>query len=273
MFIKFIKFNIMFTSSAQKTLAVSALVIVLIAILLRKPKAPKDTEAEVEAPVGISKLLKRAKKAARPLRRKPVSQLKPTEYDAIGSKNKNVPREETAGCDESAPLDSPEYKKCTALVGSGRTIVPGDPTKSANNINTEFVKENFQGEEEKVGNPFGKKSLKQTFSDESFLGSALLKPKTEESEDSVLGETLISKSTLPISKDAKKALPFAKKGSERDGGLKKAPFRSTLTLGEAAVSPVGMSQEEVEQSARRLDDVNIVQQTTGGQLNLLVHRA
>ena len=57
----------MFTSSAQKTLAVSALVIVLIAILLRKPKAPKDTEAEVEAPVGISKLLKRAKKAARPL--------------------------------------------------------------------------------------------------------------------------------------------------------------------------------------------------------------
>lgn len=262
----------MFTS-AQKTLAVSALVIVLIAILLRKPKAPKDTEAEVEkAPVGISKLLKRVKKTARPLRRKPVSQLKPTEYDAIGSKNKNVPREETAGCDESAPLDSPEFKKCTALVGSGRTIVPGDPTKSANNINTEFVKENFQGEEEKVGNPFGKKSLKQTFSDESFLGSALLKPKTEESEDSVLGETLISKSTLPISKDAKKVLPFAKKGSERDGGLKKAPFRSTLTLGEAAVSPVGMSQEEVEQSARRLDDVNIVQQTTGGQLNLLVHR-
>lgn len=260
----------MFTSSAQKTLVVSALVIVLIAFMLRKPKAPKD--AEVEQPVGISKLLKRVKKAARPLRSKPVAQFKPTEYDAIGSKNKNVPREENAGCDESAPLDSPEYKKCSALVGSARNIVPGEPSKSANNINTEFVKENFQGEEEKVGNPFGK-SLKQSFSDESFLGSALLKPKTDESEDSILGETLISKSTLPISKDGKKALPFAKKGSERDGGLKKAPFRSTLTLGEAAVSPVGMSQEEVEQSARRLDDVNIVQQTTGGQLNLLVHRA
>lgn len=263
----------MFTSSSsQKTLVVSVFLMVLIAIFLSKPKGPKEPKSEVEKePVGISKLLKKAKKAASKPLRKPVAQLKPTEYDAIGSKNKNVPRDENTQCDESAPLDSPEYKKCSTLVGSARNVIPGDPKKTANNINTEFVKENFQGEEEKVGNPFAK-SLKQNYSDESFLGSSLLKPKTDKTEDSKLGETLISKSTLPISEDAKKALPFAKKGSERDGGLKKAPFRSTLTLGDSAVSPVGMSQEEVEQSARRLDDVNIVQQTTGGQLNLLVHR-
>ena len=54
--------------------------------------------------------------------------------------------------------------------------------------------------------------------------------------------------------------------------MAKTPFRSTLTLG-AAVSPsmgkLGMSQDEVEQSARHLEETNVVQQTTGGQLNLL----
>lgn len=232
----------MFTPA--KTLMVSVVIIVVVVAMLNKEKV-----GEVQAPLGIAKLLKKVPRRKRV--RKPVAHLKPKQVKSLGSKNKNVPRKEPLNCDNVA-LDSPNFEKCATL-GSGRTVLPGNPVNTAHNINTAFVQDNFVP----VGNPFSK-SLENDFAKDGFMGASL-----------------ITKAKAPISEEGAKAFPFATKSSGRDGGLKKAPFRSTLTLG-AAVSPsanLGMSQEEVEQSAKRLDETNVVQQTTGGQLNLLVHGA
>lgn len=279
----------MFNSS--RTLALSVFIIVIVMFSLKKKQ--KMAEIVESVPLGISKLIKSVKPVKKTkVSKKPRVELKPSEQGSLGSKNKNRPRKEANIDCANVPIDSPEFGKCANTLGAARTTLPGKPQRTAHNINTGFVKENY--ELETVGNPFSK-SLKQKYADDGFVGSVLLsnisKPVSKEagfvgtslltdipktvSEVSRLGEAMVSDTKKPISKDGKKAFPFATKSTPRDEGIKKAPFRSTLTLG-AAISPsdgkLGMSQEEVEQSAKRLDEVNLVQQTTGGQLNLLIHR-
>jgi len=231
-------------------LTISTLVVAIVLFMLQSKKPMASIE---EAPLGIGKLVKKARRSKRSTesKRKPRAQLNTTPRATLGSKNKNSKRTESSSlnCD-NVSIDSPDFARCATL-GTSRTILPGNPVKTAHNINTSFVKDSFAP----VGNPFAK-DLESEFVADSFLGSALLH------------------SAKPISADAAKAFPFATKSSGRDlgSGMSKTPFRSTLTLG-AAVSPsmgkLGMSQDEVEQSAQRLEDVNVVQQTTGGQLNLL----
>lgn len=233
-------------------LAISTIVVIIVFLTLQSKKPMDKLE---QAPLGIGKLIRKARKNRKPSIvgssvRKPRAQLNTTPRSALGSKNKNTRRKEPKLNCDNVSLDSPDFAKCASL-GAARTTLPGKPTKTAHNINTAFVKDSFTP----VGNPFSK-DLESEFVADSFVGAALIN------------------SGKPISSDAAKAFPFATKSSGRDlgSGMSKTPFRSTLTLG-AAVSPsmgkLGMSQDEVEQSARRLEETNVVQQTTGGQLNLL----
>ena len=205
----------------------------------------------------------------------------------LGSKNKNSLRThefDKKGC-EHVSIDSPDFERCATL-GVGRTVLkPKDAKKVAHNINTEFTKGNF------LGNPFAN-STQDEFTKDSHLGSASL-----------------SEVTRPISKAGSEAFPFAEKGSGIDLGVEKTKDKSmmfkiasrktlpgskfpstmkqiTRNFGEneappqsvvrsvhlgAAVSPsnLGMSKEELEMAANRLEDVDIVQRTNGGQLNLI----
>ena len=253
----------------------------------------------------------------------------------LGSKNKNQRRSEPKGC-ENVSIDSPDFQRCAQNLGTGRTVVPVDPTKRPARIGDDFVKEDF------LGNPFAK-DLKSDFTKDDFLGGSKIKDsgleksflggsKIEDSglEKSFLGSAKLDGSLKPISRDGAKAFPFASKGDgfpldlgkaspfakKKDlgmasdeqvtadksmtfkigdrntvpgskfpqslSGLKKrsigdleAPptgaFRSTPSNLGAAVSPMnlGMSSDELERASNRLDEVDVVQRTTGGQLNLL----
>jgi len=204
----------------------------------------------------------------------------------LGAKNKNKRRQGLKGC-ENVAIDSPDFERCATL-GAGRSVLPGKPTRVAHNLNTGFVQDNFTP----VGqvNPFEKKIT------EDFV------------KDDFLGATTLEDSTRKISRAGGQAFPFSQ--STTHGGVKpqtvrstpsvntsgkvtpppRSSSRSTLTLGTtsttgegvkfstaflgSAVSPsesLGASQEEIVQSSQQLPDINVVQKTNGGQLNLLVH--
>lgn len=124
-----------------------------------------------------------------------------------------------------------------------------------------------------------------------------------------LGSSKVEKAHPPISQDGSRAFPFAKKSSPIDLGEGEqktkdksmtfkigdreaktssgSKFPQSLNarpkgdIGELEAPPtsafrrstpssvLGMSAEELEQAAARLEDVDIVQRTTGGQLNLI----
>jgi len=246
----------------------------------------------------ILTVLKQAKSNPAPLGKKPRA--------VLGAKSKNSRRSEPDGCDNVA-IDSPDFARCATL-GAGRTVLPGKPTRQAHNINTSFVKDNFDNNVGNLGNPFSMK-VDDSFVKEDFLGGAK-----------------ISSENSQISRSGGQAFPFSQNGtitsgvqpSKGSGGLvlgkmndhssgvkfeplqrkpvdKKIPAparstaRSSVSLGAvsegvkfdtaflgSAVSPVGSdslgaSKEEIIQSARQLREVNVVQRTNGGQLNLLVH--
>lgn len=265
--------------SANSTMMLAALATVLVAlIVLRKMRKPK-------APAAVGQKKPRA---------------------TLGAKNKNSLQSEPKGCDRVS-IDSPDFERCATL-GAGRTVLPGNPIRSAHNINTGFVQENF----EPVGNPFAMK-VDDSLVKEDFLGGAKIDP-----------------DTAKISRAGGQAFPFSQKGTMTDGvqpegsptstigglilgkpsdpkeGSKFVPLlvrkvpapprstaRSSLALGVSsdaakegvkfdtaflgtAVSPssadaLGVSQEKIIQSAQQIEDVNVVQRTHGGQLNLLVH--
>ena len=216
----------------------------------------------------------------------------------LGSKNKNSRRAEFKGC-ENVSIDHPDFARCATL-GAGRAVIPVDPKTRTANINTSFVKDNFAP----VGNPFAK-SLDDDFVKDGFLGTSKVEdsvlpiskagseafPFAGKGSERDLGmkaekdyqtKTLGMKSEFKVVKQSETpagGMKFSapKTRTARDLVDNEAPpqavVRSTLTLG-AAVAPsasLGMGQEEIEQAANRLENVDIVQRTNGGQLNLLIH--
>lgn len=205
----------------------------------------------------------------------------------LGAKNKNSRRKhefDPKGC-ANVSIDSPDFQRCASL-GVGRTVLAGDPRKRAHNINTEFTQSNF------LGNPFAK-STQDEFAKDSFLGSSSVSdvtrpiskagteafPFAEKGSGIDLGMGKTKDKSMMFKIASRKSTPGSKFSSSfktptRDFGENEAPpqsvVRSQLTLG-AAVSPsnLGMSKEEIEQAANRLENVDVVQRTTGGQLNLL----
>ena len=216
----------------------------------------------------------------------------------LGSKNKNARRAEFKGC-ENVPIDHPDFARCATL-GAGRSVIPVDPKKRPANVNTAFVKDNFAP----VGNPFAK-SLDDEFVKDGFLGVSKVVdstlpiskagsqafPFSQKGSERDLGmkaekdyqtKTLGMKSEFKVVRPAETpagGMKFSapKSRTARDLVDNEAPpqaiVRSTLTLG-AAVAPsasLGMGQEEIDHATNRLEDVDIVQRTNGGQLNLLIH--
>lgn len=223
----------------------------------------------------------------------------------LGAKNKNSLRSEPKGCDRVS-IDSPDFERCATL-GAGRTVLPGNPSRTAHNLNTGFVQENF----EPVGNPFAMK-VDDSFVKEDFLGGAKIDTdgkisraggqafpfsqkgtitdgvRPEGSPSSTIGGLILGKALDP--KEGSKFVPLP---SKKVPAPPRSTARSSLALGAGsssaqegvkfdtaflgtAVSPssadaLGVSQEEIVQSAQQIDDVNVVQRTHGGQLNLLVH--
>jgi len=244
-------------------------------------------------------VLKESKsKAAAPLGRKPRA--------VLGAKSKNALRSEPDGCDGVA-IDSPDFARCATL-GAGRTVLPGKPTRQAHNINTEFVQNNFDNNAGNLGNPFAMK-IDDSFVKDDFLGGA--KISSENAPISRSGgqafpfsqSGTITAGVLP-DKGSGGLILGALKGNTSGGKFqplqekpqpKKVPApatstaRSSVSLGAladgvkfdtaflgSAVSPVGAdnlgaSKEEIIQSAQQLREINVVQRTNGGQLNLLVH--
>ena len=228
------------------------------------------------------------------------------EIGPVGNSKRKPPGVNTTFC-KNVPIDSPDFARCAQSLGTGRSVLPGNPKKTANNINTNFVSSEYAP----VGNPFSSRP------EASYVNKDYGK----------LGETSIANSTRPISKAGSQAFPFSQKGSDKtvdfvnttsvpstgfrptpppDGpGVKflgssskkptfvEAPARGTsrpsVTVGSthegvkfnkaflgAAVSPsshdaLGASPEEIAQSAQKLDNVDKVSKNSGGQLNLLVH--
>lgn len=229
----------------------------------------------------------------------PVGQKKPRA--TLRMKNKNSQREEPKGCDDIA-IDSPDFSRCATL-GSGRTVLPGNPVKSAHNINTSFVKDNF----EPMGNPFAMK-IDDSFVKEDFLGGAKIDSKISRSGGQALPfsqKGTVTEGVIPEKKletptgglvlgkmmdhsSGTKFVPVPKKVVEKVPAPPRSTARSSVSLGNAsegvkfdtaflgtAVSPtsssLGASQEEIILSAQQIKDINVVQRTNGGQLNLLVH--
>lgn len=223
----------------------------------------------------------------------------------LGSKNKNSLRKEPRGCDRVS-IDSPDFERCATL-GAGRTVLPGNPARTSHNLNTEFVQDNF----EPVGNPFAMKlddsfvkedflggakidtdakisraggqafpfSQKGTITDgvqpegspASTIGGLILGKPIDPKEGSKFVPLPSKKVPAPPRSTARSSLALGAGSSSAEEGVK----FDTAFLG-TAVSPsagdaLGVSQEEIIQSAQQIDDVNVVQRTHGGQLNLLVH--
>ena len=224
----------------------------------------------------------------------------------LGAKSKSASKPKSGGCDNVA-IDSPDFARCATL-GAGRTVLAGNPTKQAHNINTEFVQDNFDTNAGNLGNPFAMK-VDDSFVKDDFLGgskvestdtisrsggqafpfsqsgtiSSGVQPKGSVTGGLVLGKMM----------DHTKGVKFQALADKPSTGKVPAPARSTArssgSLGSgdegvkfdtaflgSAVSPVGSdvlgaSKEEIAQSAQQLNDVNVVQRTNGGQLNLLIH--
>lgn len=220
----------------------------------------------------------------------------------LGSNNVNC---------NSVSIDSPDFARCSTTLGTGRTVLPGNPTKTAHNISTDFVKQDYAD----LGNPFGMK-ISDGYEKEEF-------------KRHTVGASSISDSRKPISQAGAQAFPFSQNGSvgaasltptsvgpfapsassSSSGGVAFKPsgnttsrFSSTVEapprgsarssssvgvshesgmsiktayLG-AAVSPsskdsLGASPQEIAQSAAKLEGVDTVTRSRGGQLNLLIH--
>ena len=214
----------------------------------------------------------------------------------LGSSKRSRTGLSSAFC-KNVPIDSPDFQRCA--LGSGRSVLPGNPKKTMNNLNTKFVSNEYSSS---LGNPFAV-NPSAAFVNKDYLGST----------------------ARPVSKVGSQAFPFTQAGSgpgaemvlEKSGattgfrptprsdesGVKfaqpstisktfvEAPPRgssrpsvtapsegvkfSSAFLG-AAVSPsshdaLGASPEEIAQAAHQLENVNSVSKNSGGQLNLLIH--
>jgi hypothetical protein len=227
----------------------------------------------------------------------------------LGSSKNNPGSKTRTSCDDVA-IDSPDFARCATALGSGRTVLPGNPSKIANNINTGFISAEYSTP---LGNTFAAKNPFATKVDDSFIRS----------DYRTVGASSIEASRKPISKAGAQAFPFSQKGTGNEGqmfdkpGGKGVGFHpssdaspgakfngkpyaqrkyvearsktassslgaskengmsfSSAFLG-AAVSPsshdaLGATPEEIAQSANKLEDVNRVGKFSGGQLNLLV---
>jgi len=217
----------------------------------------------------------------------------------LGSKNKNAERPEPKGCDDVA-IDSPDFERCATL-GTKRTIAPVNPKVRPDRFTDGFAKDDF------LGNPFTK-DIKADFTKDDHVGGSKIKESGLDKSFHDLGSSKVENAHPSISKDGSRAFPFAKKSSPIDLGEgeqktkdKSMTFkigdreaktssgskfpqslnaRAKREIGELEAPPtsafrstpssvLGMSAEELEQAAARLEDVDIVQRTTGGQLNLI----
>lgn len=224
----------------------------------------------------------------------------------LGSKNKNSRRGEPKGC-ENVSIDSPDFERCATL-GTGRTVIPVDPKKRPARLTDNFAKDDFalgnplakdlKTQFTKDDHLGGGSKIKDSGLQASFLGSSTvvdsLRPISRDGSKAFP----FAKKGSPIDlgmgegeqKTQDKSMTFkvgdreTKSGSKFPQSLNNRPkrnigefeapptsaFRSTPSniLG-GSPSKLGMTTEELEQAANRLDDVDVVQRTTGGQLNLL----
>lgn len=221
----------------------------------------------------------------------------------LGNSKRKPPGVNTKFC-KNVPIDSPDFARCAQSLGTGRSVLPGNPKKTANNINTSFVSDQYA-----LGNPFSS-SPSDTYVKKDY---------------GTLGDAPVKAVKKPISRAGSQAFPFSQKGSGKTVDFenktivpstgfrptpqadapgvkftgpaeKKTTFVEAPAVGKsrpsvgatydgmkfskaflgAAVSPsshdaLGASPEEIAQSAQKLDNVDKVSKNSGGQLNLLVH--
>lgn len=147
---------------------------------------------------------------------------------------------------QNVSIDSPDFARCATELGTGRTVLPGDPTQVAHNINRGFVKDSFtpQGA---AAFPFAATNAREGTREGRKVG-----PKMFDEYGKRFGNT--EKKTNPLMFKAK-------------GGVEERGAGSSLG---AAVSPsaMGASREEILQSTKVAVPLT-VESNTGGQLNLL----
>lgn len=162
-------------------------------------------------------------------------------------------RAKTSGC-ENVSIDSPDFARCATELGSGRTVLRGDPVNVAHNINTAFVNDNFSA----VGAAKFRRQSRKTLQKVKQQNTANAFPFSE----SMSGPIKSTQGQL-----GSNALLFQTNGDEL--GAVAGHTEGTKFLG-AAVSPssLGASREEILQSTRVVVEPT-VSSNTGGQLNLL----
>ncbi len=157
----------------------------------------------------------------------------------LGSKNKNRPRREPKGC-ENVSIDSPDFQRCAQNLGTGRSVIPVDPTKRparfddftkedflgnplARDLKDDFTKDDFNGDEQVLGSSsikssglekqfLGGVSIKESGLEKSFLGGVSIKGSGL--EKSFLGASTIADSQPGVTRDGSKALIFKSKTDE-----------------------------------------------------------
>lgn len=154
-------------------------------------------------------------------------------------------RAKTVGCDDVS-IGSPAFARCAMELGAGRTVLPGNPSNVAHNINTAFVQDSY-----------------------SPVGAAKFKRKSREALQKIK------------KKGGGKAFPFSESRGREGGNALMFKTKSGVVEGMgdhsggtkflgAAVSPasLGASVEEILQSTKVVVEPT-VSSNTGGQLNLL----
>ena len=172
-----------------------------------------------------------------------------TSLDAVGmsrkARRRRRQRLSPKDC-ANVSIDSPDFVRCSPELGTARTVLPGDPTRVAHNINRGFVNDSFtpQGA---AAFPFTARNAR-----EGTREGGKVRPKMFDEYGKRFGGT--KKKSNPLMFKAK-------------GGVE-VPSAGSL-LG-AAVSPsaMGASREEILQSTKVAVPLT-VESNTGGQLNLL----
>lgn len=229
----------------------------------------------------------------------------------LGAKNKNSLRHEPEGCDKVAIDSPDFARCATLGAGRtvlpgnpenqahniNTEFVQDNFDTNAGNlgnpfamkVDDSFIKEDFLGGSKVEASDTISRSGGQAFpfAQKGTITSGVKPTKTEITGGLVLGKMMDHSKGVKFQALADKPstgkvpakVPAPARSTARSsvayGPVAEGVKFDTAFLG-SAVSPVGgdalgASKEEISQSAQQLSDVNVVQRTNGGQLNLLIH--
>ena len=214
-------------------------------------------------------------KAPRPSEPKAEPKPEPTEPVQPEVLGRRSGRAKTSGC-ENVKIGSPDFARCSTDLGSGRTVLAGDPKKLANPLRSEFVSNEFTpaGAAKFRSAKKGKKTAKAFPFSESRPSRADKKVDADKVFDKN-GELKkakkfdLSKRSTQGSSLGANALFFQSPPAEGETVGTASHSEGTKFLG-AAVSPsaMGASKEEIIQASQIAVETR-VSSNTDGNLNLL----